>query len=200
MSCRACRALPLRCPGSAAMELRRMAEEEDDVAMNASPTDNHAEFDLTGFSFRVPRLDLLAAALLYNDLTPEEGFEVFDIDCDGRIGLSEFLQTSQPLLGMMDEATHIQLFKAMDLDGVGSIERHNWIELLLGYDAAQVLTERGITPCVCERSEEEDTKSGSGQQQDKSGAAGEDVERCTEDGSAVVRKRGQDNDRSKDAG
>uniref|UniRef100_A0A7S4NSY3 EF-hand domain-containing protein n=1 Tax=Guillardia theta TaxID=55529 RepID=A0A7S4NSY3_GUITH len=127
------------------------AEGTTNDALHALQSDPHADLELSCFSFHVPGLNLLAAALLYNGLTPEEGFEVFDIDCDGKINLSEFLQTSRPLLGMIDEAAHVQLHRAMDFDGSGCIERHNWIELLRGYDAAKVLEERGITPCVHEQ-------------------------------------------------
>ncbi len=93
-------------------------------------------------SFMPPAgLDLLAAALSFNKLSPDEGFEEFAGE-DGRVGLEDFVNIVADLQLGLDGGGARRLFQALDREG--ALQREGWCAALARVDSSQALADRGV--------------------------------------------------------
>ena len=88
--------------------------------------------------------DQLAAALVYNELTLEDAFEVLDIDEDSRISMEDLRAAAGSMDLKIEEDALIALHKAMDERSNGLIELDAWCTFLKGRNTADVLRSRGV--------------------------------------------------------
>jgi hypothetical protein len=93
-------------------------------------------------SFMPPAgLDLLAAALSFNKISPDEGFEEFAGE-DGRVGLEDFVNIIADLQLGLDGGGARRLFQALDREG--ALQREGWCAALARVDSSQALADRGV--------------------------------------------------------
>ena len=88
--------------------------------------------------------DQLAAALVYNELTLEEAFEVLDKDEDERISMEDLRSAAGSMGLKVEEDTLVALHKAMDEGSNGLIELDAWCTFLKGRNTSEVLRSRGV--------------------------------------------------------
>ncbi len=88
--------------------------------------------------------DQLAAALVYNEMTLEEAFEVLDKDEDSRISMEDLRAAAGSMDLKIEEDALIALHKAMDERSNGLIELDAWCTFLKGRNTADVLRSRGV--------------------------------------------------------
>jgi hypothetical protein len=72
------------------------------------------------------RLDLLAAALLHNELTTISGFSAFDQDCDGKVSVEDLRKSLKDLELTMQDGEIQMIFNFIDMDHDGFISEMEW--------------------------------------------------------------------------
>ena len=101
-------------------------------------------FPADGPSFSEKKgVELLAAVLRYNGLSPAEGFEEF-ADEHGCISLDYFMQTISALQLGLDQSGLASLFRVLDVNASGMLSRDGWVQTLQNIDPDQVLRDRGV--------------------------------------------------------
>jgi Ca2+-binding EF-hand superfamily protein len=90
----------------------------------------------------VPGVEIIAATLHFNSMSPEDGYNAFDVDKDGRISRTDMRVASQALSLDLDSKQLAALFEALDLDKSGAIDRGEWNRVLRQADGAKVLERR----------------------------------------------------------
>ena len=81
------------------------------------------------------RLDLLAAALLHNELTTLSGFSAFDKDCDGKVSVEDLRKSLKDLELTMQDGEIQMIFNFIDMDHDGFISEMEWRVALEGSGA-----------------------------------------------------------------
>ena len=89
---------------------------------------------------------VLAATLRYNNLSPEQGYDAFDTDEDGKVSLQD-LQASVSQLQMgIAEADIRALFASLEnAVDKGFIDKQAWVRAINDADTADILKSRGIS-------------------------------------------------------
>jgi hypothetical protein len=101
-------------------------------------------FPADGPSFSEKKgVELLAAVLRYNGLSPAEGFEEF-ADEHGCICLDDFIQTVSALQLGLDKSGLAGLFRVLDVNACGMLSRDGWVQTLQNIDSEKVLRDRGV--------------------------------------------------------
>jgi len=101
-------------------------------------------FPADGPSFSEKKgVELLAAVLRYNGLSPAEGFEEF-ADEHGYISMDEFMQNVSVLQLGLDQSGLAGLFRVLDVNASGMLSRDGWVKTLQNIDPEQVLRDRGV--------------------------------------------------------
>ena len=89
-----------------------------------------------------PGVEIIAATLHFNSMSPEDGYNAFDVDKDGRISRTDMRMACQALSLDLDSKQVAALFDALDLDKSGAIDRSEWNRVLRQADGAKVLERR----------------------------------------------------------
>jgi len=89
----------------------------------------------------------LAAALRYNSLDAQSGFEALDVDGDERISVAELCEAAQNLGLLASPGVLVQLHSAMDDRGDGLVQLDSWTRFLDAHwgNSDSVLKSRGVT-------------------------------------------------------
>jgi hypothetical protein len=90
-------------------------------------------------------LDAIAAALAFNKLTIDQGYDAFDADEDGKVSLKDLLAAENILRLGISESSVQALFDHLDPDKLGYISRDHWKDALASAKADHVLRECGLT-------------------------------------------------------
>jgi len=132
-----------------------MSEEEWNVAIDASnPSDILASRGIMLVAQdSVPATamdvddaaDQLAAALRFNDLSTQAGFEALDADGDDRLSMGDLQAAVASLALQISETALGALHSAMDDKGNGLIEIEAWLRLMEGRNTDNVLKSRGVS-------------------------------------------------------
>jgi Ca2+-binding EF-hand superfamily protein len=91
-------------------------------------------------------INQVAAALSYNDLKPEEGYDSFDADEDGKVSYKDLQIAANTLELDLDEAAVAMLYNHLDPNKLGYIPLESWIRVLATANAEDVLRSRGVLP------------------------------------------------------
>ena len=75
-------------------------------------------------------LNTIAAALVFNNLNPEEGYDSFDADEDTRVSLSDLQSAVIQLQLDISEQDSKSLFESLDAGKTGFIPKEVWIEVM----------------------------------------------------------------------
>ena len=89
-------------------------------------------------------IDTVAAALKYNNLDFDQGYESFDADEDGQLSQQDLETSIQDLQLDLDAASAIALFRHLDPESIGFIRLENWRAALETAEADTVLRSRGV--------------------------------------------------------
>jgi hypothetical protein len=90
-------------------------------------------------------VDVVAAALSYNELSVSEGYDAFDADEDGQISLEALKSAVKQLsLNLTPEAT-FELFQYMQGGVTGSVTREEWLRVISIGRGEAVLQSLGVT-------------------------------------------------------
>jgi hypothetical protein len=88
--------------------------------------------------------DIIAAALVYNSLTPREGYCIFDVDEDGHVSEQD-MQNATSALGLELTAPQVShLYKHLDAQNKGYISQEQWIAAMSEADPLAALMSRGL--------------------------------------------------------
>ena len=100
-------------------------------------------------------VDVIAAALAYNQLTADEGYDAFDVDEDGRVSLMDLQAAVRTLQMELAPQAVTALFEHLDEGRAGAITREVWTRALEGANAEAVLKSRGVVAPVAAAEPEE---------------------------------------------
>jgi hypothetical protein len=103
-------------------------------------------------------LDTTAAALVFNELSPAEGYDAFDADADGHVILSDLQSAVNGLKLDISEQDSKSLFESLDAGKTGFIPRGVWVESIKKAKPEDVLKSRGIVVLARKRKEEVEQK------------------------------------------
>jgi hypothetical protein len=82
-------------------------------------------------------INLIAAALRFNDLSLQDGYDAFDVDDDGKVSLSDLQAAVSTLSLGISEDDCKSLFEGMS-GGKGHIERSSWVRTVGDADQEKV--------------------------------------------------------------
>jgi hypothetical protein len=91
-----------------------------------------------------PLMDEIAAALIYNELTPEQGYDAFDEDEDGKVSLKDLHAAVNKLKLGLEPSLVTQLFYHLDPEKLGYISFDSWKDTLAYAEVDGILHSRGI--------------------------------------------------------
>jgi Ca2+-binding EF-hand superfamily protein len=89
-------------------------------------------------------INTIAAALVFNQLNPEDGYDAFDADEDGQVSLSDLQSAVTQLQLEISEQDSASLFESLDADKTGFIPKAAWLEAIAGANTEDILKSRGI--------------------------------------------------------
>jgi len=94
----------------------------------------------------IPRtaINTVAASLIFNELSPEDGYDAFDADEDGQVSLSDLQSAVESLSLDISEQDVKGLFVNLDAGTTGFIPKAAWVQAIAGADADAVLRARGL--------------------------------------------------------
>jgi len=90
-------------------------------------------------------INTIAAALVYNSLSPEDGYDAFDVDDDGKLSLSDLLSAVTQLKLEISEGDCKSVFENLDAGKTGFIPKAAWVEVIAGANVEDILKLRGVT-------------------------------------------------------
>ena len=94
---------------------------------------------------RQTAMNTIAAILIFNKLSAEDGYDTFDVDDDGQVSLSDLRSSVTALnLGISEEDSK-SVFESLDTGKTGFIPKAAWGEAIAGASAEDTLRARGIT-------------------------------------------------------
>lgn len=91
-------------------------------------------------------IDTIAAALVFNELSHDEGYDAFDADEDGQVSLSDLQSAVKQLQLDMSEENSTCLFNSLVPSKIGFINREAWVQAMAGANTDDILKSRGILP------------------------------------------------------
>lgn len=89
-------------------------------------------------------INVLAAALRYNEMDPLVGYEAFDMDKDGAVSLDDLVKSADQLNLRLDPAQLEALVAFLDVHRVGSADPDKWVDVMSSADHEAVLRSRGL--------------------------------------------------------
>jgi Ca2+-binding EF-hand superfamily protein/chromosome segregation ATPase len=89
-------------------------------------------------------INTIAAALVYNQLSPEDGYDAFDADEDGQLSLSDLVSAVTQLQLEISEGDCRSVFESLDAGKTGFIPKAAWLEAIAGANTQDILKSRGI--------------------------------------------------------
>jgi chromosome segregation ATPase len=89
-------------------------------------------------------INTIAAALVYNQLSPEDGYDAFDADEDGQVSLSDLVSAVTQLQLEISEGDCRSVFESLDAGKTGFIPKAAWLEAIAGANTQDILRSRGV--------------------------------------------------------
>ena len=89
-------------------------------------------------------INTIAAALIFNELSPEDGYDAFDADEDGQVSLSDLQSAVTQLQLEISEQNSASLFESLDADKTGFIPKAAWLEAIAGAKTEDILKSKGV--------------------------------------------------------
>ena len=87
-------------------------------------------------------VNTIAAALIFNGLNPEDGYDAFDADEDGQVSLKDLQNAVKTLSLEIAEEDSKRLFETLDTGKNGFIAREAWVEAMSDANTEDVLKSR----------------------------------------------------------
>ena len=104
---------------------------ENDVSRGSSNPKESAPSNVREDGFPTPpsvqlALDLIAASLAYNNLSPEDGYDAFDVDEDGKVSLDDLTSAVASLNLQLENEGIRAAFAHLDHENTGFIDKDVW--------------------------------------------------------------------------
>ena len=89
-------------------------------------------------------ITVIAAALRYNEMSPAQGYEAFDVDQDGTVSLDDLSVAADKLDLRLEPAQLAALLAFLDVRGVGFADTEAWCAVMADADYDDMLRDRGV--------------------------------------------------------
>jgi Ca2+-binding EF-hand superfamily protein len=89
-------------------------------------------------------IDIVAAALKYNSLSVDEGYDAFDIDEDGRVSFEDLKNAIGQLSINMSEEAMTELYEHLGGGAQGYVMRQDWVRIISTGRGGEVLKSMGV--------------------------------------------------------
>jgi Ca2+-binding EF-hand superfamily protein len=93
-------------------------------------------------------IDLIAGALMFNQLSASDGYDAFDADEDGKVSLVDLQSAAAQLQLAISEQDIRSLFESLDKGRTGYIPREAWVQTIGFGDGEDILKSRGLSTKV----------------------------------------------------
>ncbi len=90
-------------------------------------------------------IDLIAAALMFNELSASDGYDAFDADEDGKVSLGDLQIAAAQLQLNISEQDIRSLFESLDKGRTGYIPREDWVQAIGFGNGEDILKSRGLS-------------------------------------------------------
>ena len=90
-------------------------------------------------------INTIAAALIFNKVSPKDSYDVFDVDDNGQVSLSDLQSAVTHLQLDISEQNSKDLFESLDADKTGFIPKAAWLEAIAEANTKDILKSRGFT-------------------------------------------------------
>jgi hypothetical protein len=121
------------------------AGEDEDAGLTITDTTAEAKLKREPEKAKQTAINTIAAALVYNQLSPEDSYDAFDADEDGQVSLRDLVSAVTQLQLEISEGDCRSVFESLDAGKMGFIPKAAWVSVIAGANVEDILKLRGVT-------------------------------------------------------